>query len=221
MKVDLIHQVIDHYVETRSLSEVQHLIDSVQQFQNNWDPVALDYGHMFDSSLNDNFISTFWKNRPKVIKQPILRMIERNREAVQQMFQDLMYPRVALASRVEHFIEDCDTLFKPLFNTVGLGLKGHGHDDLEVIFMYLSFHRPSKIPLYRYSSLISFLGKIMARNIPGPTSFDDQLKAHKILSTFLDKNDNYQEWKRGLDLVEGKDMAFVLASDVIYSSFNS
>lgn len=186
---------------------------AVQNFQKHWDPVAVDFKHMLDQSIDEEFVNRFWPERPKYFKQALFKLADRNRAELQQVFQDFLYPRVEVKSKLELFQGELDLLFKPLYNEVGLLLKNHGHDDLEVCWMYLAFSSPEKYPFYRYAYLKHYLETVDARHIPGPKDWADIVKCHQVLNKVLNTQDALKSWKKEQDTDDIPQENLILAFD--------
>ena len=185
---------------------------AVRQFSEDWDPVAPDFGAMMKRAIDDTFVRRFWKGRPKNFLQSIVRMAEINRPELQQAFQDVLYPRVELKSRIALFTEDLDRIFKPLYHEVGLGLKNHGHDE-EVIWMYLALSDPTRYPLYRYEVLHSYLKAVEARKVPEPGDWADIVHCHQVLRKVLHTQPDFTAVLDELQLSETEQQSMILTYD--------
>lgn len=221
MKLNKIKEILPAFCKWYQDDEHRYKWKAAQQFSDGWDPVAPDFGAMMKRAVHDDFVGRFWKNRPKHFLQSISHMAEINRPDLQQAFQDLLYPRVEINSRISLFKEDLDRIFKPLYHRVGLGVKNHGHDD-EVIWMYLALLNPSKYALYRYDVLHHYLKQVEARKVPGPSDWSDILQCHQILVKVLHTQTNFKELVEELGFSDGDRQSLLFSFDFMeYLSLNA
>ena len=163
------------------------------RFESKWSFETSEFADMFDASISDELISSLFPTTQKPIKAVIKRMAEKRPVALRQMFLDLLYDRVDLRSRCEHFSMECDAHLKHLTHEVGNPFNHHFHDRYEVLSMYLSLRFPDKYIFYDHGQLVNFLRRVEARNIPHNDDIEKYNLLHRTIHTLAIKDNKLMD----------------------------
>ena len=155
MKLHLINKITDTYSAYMASDgwRGNYIWEAIIQFEENWDPGHSDFREMLNQAISDDFQTHHWPDRPRMIKDVLLKFAEIEPRATKQMFLDLFYERVALNSRITFFKQDCDNLFSPILHYVNNPFSRHFHEDYNAVSIYLTLKYPNKYSFFDRSRL--------------------------------------------------------------------
>ncbi|MDX1686192.1 MAG: hypothetical protein R3275_13225 [Saprospiraceae bacterium] len=216
MKLARINKILEGYlsaIETGQFPTVR-LSLAIDRFKEHWSFEKGDFRSVFERAVDNEIFKVFNPDRTITPKDVMIKMIEKNPVAIRQMFLDLLYERVDLESRVEHFMLECDANFKPLTQEVGNPFRNHFHDHIDQISVYLTLRYPKKYGLMNYESLSSFLRFVQARVLPERNEYARLFNLMSVLGKIIMRDDKL------CDLLEQKHSILleypeIMATDVL------
>lgn len=189
MKLDKINGSFELWCANFSPSKIKTSLEAIKRFENHWDMAQPDFPAVYERAIEEGYLEMEYPDREWPIKNVMLHMIRKSPERGKQLFHDLFYERVYLSSRVEHFILECDELFKPVGREIGNRFKNHFHQEFRLIVKYLQLKYPDKYISLHFDKLIPFLNHIEARKIPERRDHEDQLRCVKTIQTLAIKSE--------------------------------
>lgn len=195
MRLKEVQNIFDRYRQAVDQGRCPDLVlwHAAHKFEVNWSFETSFFASMYEASISEALISSLFPDTQKPIKAVIMRMSEKKPVALRQMFLDLLYDRVDLKSRIEHFGLECDAHLKELTHEVGNPYNHHFHDRYEVLSIYLSLRFPDKYVFYNHEQLVHFLQKVQARNIPLKSDIEKYNLLHRTIQTLALKDDALME----------------------------
>lgn len=159
-----------------------------QNFEQNWDIDAPDFGAMYDRSFYSEENRSLWKQDAWLPKEMMVKFIEMDPEFARRIFKDLFSETKDIAARISRFKFGCDTLLEDYKKKNKNSIENnHFHDDNHMIFTYLHFRYPADYCLWEYTPFREMTEKIGVLEPPSPYDIDRFLKITKVLFTFLQK----------------------------------
>ena len=158
------------------------------RFQQNWDIEALDFGQMFNQSLESGISRRLWKGVDYYPKEAMLAFIAKDKEIVRVMFRDLFDEKRDVTGRIGRFGFHCEQLLDSHRKDLP-DLLDHYHGDERMPGLYLSLRFPD---LYVFPELESFrkaMMKLDARNVPAVIPIDTYFKLMRAIDKFLSSDE--------------------------------
>lgn len=224
MKLQTIHDLLSVYKSYLQSPEWKgrYKWQAVELFQSNWDMSKADFRSMFDSAISDDFCIQFWLNRPRRTKDVILRFGEIQPEQTKQMFHDLLYDRVSIESRVEHFQMDCSKMLTQVLHHVGNTFSRHFHEDYDAISIYLTLKYPNKYIFFNHEALVHFLKKVEARQLPDKMDIEKYNQLIRTIGIVISRDEEISEFlNKKLDSNCYQGESHLLAHDLIEFIFST
>ena len=165
-------------------------LESVQFFQDNWNPDTPDPVAMLDACFQNTFTRRLWQAdnwRPKEI---ILLFYRDQPLMVKAMFDDLFNETKEVEMRVSRFLFGMDTLLSEHKSNYPTTVENnHYHDDYRMVALYLAFRYPDTYAApYDFPVFCKALERLGARDLPLVHDLPRFFKVHRTLMTFLDKD---------------------------------
>lgn len=192
MQLKLIQQYLQEYrkfLTSRAASERLYAWESQRIFQDHWDAEALDFGEMYDRSLDNSQTRRLWKRENYDPKTRMLEFIALEPDMVRRAFYDLFDEAKNVENRVGRFRFYCDDLLNDYKEKYPLSIENrHYHDDnYQMISIYLAFRFPDKYAIYDHQAFTILLQKIGSTDIPQAADFGRFVKVMRTLYNFMQK----------------------------------
>ena len=177
----------------RNLSEL-YKWESLSHFQEFWDIDAPDFGAMYDRGLRNSKTQRLWKRETWRPKEIMLRLIALEPDFARKIFRNLFDESANIETRISMFKFGCDEMLREFKHQNKTSIENnHYHDDLEMIFLYLTFQFPEDFTFFDFNPFINTLKLLGIQGLPTPYDLDRFLKLTKILYTFLKKDEELME----------------------------
>ncbi len=189
-KIEAYRASYKNYLQNYPYYQEDYKWEALLHFQNNWDITAEDFGAMYDKSLHSNISRKLWTRSGYEPKAMMLKFVAMQPDYVKSMFRDLFDENKSIDSRVVRFVFYCDELLSMYKQKNKNSIENnHGHDNYEMIFVYLAFRYPEKYTLYNAPEFKEMLVKIGSAKIPLSHDLEQFVKVTKILANFLKKDE--------------------------------
>ncbi len=176
-------------MKDRNLAEV-YKWEALLHFQQHWDIEAIDFAKMYDASFQSTTTQRLWKREIWRPKELMLLLIGQDPEFARKSFRNLFDDTQNIDTRVSMFKFACDEMLSEYKRQHKTSIENnHYHDDLEMIFLYLTFRFPEQFTFFEYPPFSETLRQMGIQDIPTPYNLDRFLKLTKILYTFLKKDE--------------------------------
>ena len=162
--------------------------ESVQQFQQHWNPGDPDPAAMFERSLHNSETRRLWQTENWYPKRMMLEFWRFNPQMVHAMFDDLFNESRDAEARIGRFLFGCDELLRDYKRAHPASVENnHYHGDYRVIALYLAFRYPDQYAPYNFEVFRQTLVHFQARDIPQQNDVGRYFKVLRTLTNFLDK----------------------------------
>lgn len=175
--------------------------ESVQQFQQHWNPDDPEPAAMFDRCLQNSETRRLWQTESWYPKRMMHLFWQFDARTVRLMFDDLFNETRDVEGRIGRFVFGCDELLRDYKRAHPTSIENnHYHGDYRMIALYLAFRYPDLYAPYDLGIFRQALLRFGARDIPGENDPVRCFKVTRTLMTFLDKNpETAAAMKRHLD----------------------
>lgn len=180
-----------NHLESRDETPQWHRWDAQKYFIVNWDMERLDFGDMYEASLQSDVSNRIWTGVDYHPKESMLTFIKHEKEFIRSMCKDLFNESKDLQMRINRFIYHCDELL-PQIKKKESKLLHHYHDE-PMVMAYLAFNNPHQYTHLNKDAFRKAMIKMDARNIPEHITLDSYAKLMRITQKFLFTDSNIDE----------------------------
>lgn len=194
MQLHKLKDYLGQYTEwlgSRAAEKRLHYWESQSIWQQHWDKDALDFGAMYEQSLQNSKTRRLWKREAYEPKRMMRNFIAMDSHFVHSMFMDLFNEDKDSHSRADRFVFYCDQLLQQYRQQYPAKIdNSHYHDDgYEMLSLYLSFQYPEKYAPYDGERQRVLLQKLGAANVPLAGDFPRHVKLMRTLQNFINKEE--------------------------------
>lgn len=163
--------------------------ESLQVFQERWNPEDRDPALMFDSCFQNSENRSLWQQGNWQPKRIMTEFWRADPMTVRLMFEDLFNESKSIDGRVGRFLFGCDELLRDYKRAhPGTVENNHCHGDYRMIALYLAFRYPETYAPYDFEVFQKTMQQLGAREVPQQNDVERYFKVLKTLQTFIDKD---------------------------------
>lgn len=166
-----------------------HKWESVQHFQQHWNPDTSDPAAMFEACFYNSETRRLWQTEQWQPKRMMTEFWRFDPLTVRMMFDDLFNETREEEGRIARFLFGCDTLLRDYKKARPTSIENnHYHGDFRMIALYLAFRYPESYAPYDFDTFQKAMIHFGARDIPQANDLTRYFKVLRTLYTFLEKD---------------------------------
>jgi len=222
MKVHLLEKTIEGFITGQirdKLTDWYYPHSMVGHFHDHWSaPQQVTLKEMYDECLRSEHSQRWWKREQYRPKEIMLSLIEADPELATIAWKDLANDAASLDGRLSRFEYYCNELLQIHRQKHFRSVETYHHQDASIVSLYLSGLFPEKFALYPgLDTFQSFCKAIGSPDIPKVDDLVRYMKIATIVSTYLQRNVNYQALlsERESSLHKVKLVPFLMSYEVI------
>jgi len=166
-----------------------HKWESVQHFQENWNPDDPNQAEMFDRCFQNSETRRLWQTSSWYPKRMMAEFWKFDPMTVRLMFDDLFNETKDVEARTGRFLYGCDTLLQDYKKANITSVENnHYHGDFQMIAIYLAFRYPESYAPYNFPVFQTTMTRFGARDIPQQNDLSRYFKVLRTLMTYIEKD---------------------------------
>jgi hypothetical protein len=166
-----------------------HKWESVQHFQDHWNPGEADPVAMFEGCFYNSETRRMWQTENWQPKRLMAEFWRFDPLTVRLMFDDLFNETREVEGRVSRFLFGCDMLLRDYRKTQIKHIENnHDHGDFKMIAIYLAFRYPEAYAPYDFEIFQKAMTRFGANDIPQGHDLPRYFKVLRTLQNFLEKD---------------------------------
>lgn len=167
------------------------IYESQKIWQEQWDVEAIDFGKMYDRSLQNSQTRRLWVGENFFPKEMMLKFIGLQKEYSRQSFRDLFNETREITGRLDRFIFHCDELLAEYKSVHPKSIENRHFQDenYRMISLYLGFQFPDQYTLYDLEVFQKMLKHLAAPSIPLVNDPERYFKVMRTIYKFMEKDE--------------------------------
>lgn len=179
------------FLETESHFPDLFIYESQKIWRERWDVEAIDFGKMYDQSLQNSQSRRLWVGENFFPKEMMLKFTGLQKEYVRLAFRDLFNESKDISGRMDRFIFYCDELLGEYKSVNPKSIENrHFHDEnYHMISLYLAFEFPENYTFYDLPVFQKMLAALAAPDIPQANDAERYFKVMRTIFKFMQKDE--------------------------------
>lgn len=185
---------IQHYTKlwTEDLRAIDHLdnafyLDVVDHWQAHWDIDDIDFGAMYNRSLESSKSARLWGGNTNSPKSMMLAMIGVQKEYMRTTFRDLFREDLDLGLRLDRMAYHADQVLAEI-QRKDRRVSTHYHHDRRYPCLYLALEMPDMYCLWDYPRFDRMMQLLESRNIPLEVEVERYYKSCRAINKLMRKD---------------------------------